>query len=174
MCWVWVSGILPSFFDSYLLLVSVSQRVFVLHVALTSPVRVNACAPRSSVFTGRHRLQGLDLLRAFPALPRVQHSRGKGGVCVCVCVCGCVCVCVFSTAGVRVVCVCVYVSVQNSRGTGCVCVCVAEYSLRKKLKLTQSCTTLCDLMDCSPPGSSIHGVFQARVLKRVAFSRQKY
>lgn len=34
VCCMWVSGILPSFFDSYLLLVSVSQQVFVLHVAL--------------------------------------------------------------------------------------------------------------------------------------------
>ena len=28
--------------------------------------------------------------------------------------------------------------------------------------------TLCDPMDCSPPGSSVHGILQARVLKRVA------
>ena len=28
-----------------------------------------------------------------------------------------------------------------------------------------SCLTLCDPMDCIPPGSSIHGIFQARVLK---------
>ena len=30
--------------------------------------------------------------------------------------------------------------------------------------------TLCDPMDCSPPGSSIHGIFQARVLEWVAIS----
>ena len=37
----------------------------------------------------------------------------------------------------------------------------------------QSCPTLCDLMDCSPPGSSVHGVLQTRILKWVAilFSR---
>ena len=29
--------------------------------------------------------------------------------------------------------------------------------------VTQSCLALCDLMDCSLPGSSIHGIFQARV-----------
>ena len=29
----------------------------------------------------------------------------------------------------------------------------------------QSCLTLCDPMDCSPPGSSVHGVFQARILQ---------
>ena len=31
-------------------------------------------------------------------------------------------------------------------------------------KSLQSCPTLCDPMDCSPPGSSVHGIFQARVL----------
>ena len=29
----------------------------------------------------------------------------------------------------------------------------------------QSCPTLCDFMDCSPPGSSVHVIFQARVLE---------
>ena len=32
-------------------------------------------------------------------------------------------------------------------------------------EVTQSCPTLSDPMDCSPPGSSIHGIFQARVLE---------
>ena len=32
-------------------------------------------------------------------------------------------------------------------------------------KLLQSCPTLCDPIDGSPPGSSIHGIFQARVLE---------
>ena len=42
-----------------------------------------------------------------------------------------------------------------------------------ELKLAQSCLTLCDPMDCSPPGSSAHGILQARVLGWVAtpFSR---
>ena len=31
----------------------------------------------------------------------------------------------------------------------------------------QSCPTLCDTMDCSPPGSSVHGILQARILERV-------
>ena len=35
-------------------------------------------------------------------------------------------------------------------------------------KLLQSCLTLSDPMDCSPPGSSVHGIFQARVLEWVA------
>ena len=29
----------------------------------------------------------------------------------------------------------------------------------------QSCPTVCDPLDCSPPGSSVHGVFQARILE---------
>ena len=37
-------------------------------------------------------------------------------------------------------------------------------------KLLQSCPTLCDPMDCSPPASSVHGIFQARVLEWVAIA----
>ena len=35
-------------------------------------------------------------------------------------------------------------------------------------KSIQSCPTLCDLMDYSPPGSSVHGILQARILEWVA------
>ena len=35
-------------------------------------------------------------------------------------------------------------------------------------KLLQSCPTLCDPMDCSPPGFSVHGILQARTLEWVA------
>ena len=45
----------------------------------------------------------------------------------------------------------------------CVCVCVCA----------QSCLTLCDPMDCGPPGSSVHGIYQARILEWVAFSFSK-
>ena len=31
--------------------------------------------------------------------------------------------------------------------------------------VTESCTTLCDPMDCSLPGSFVHGIFQARILE---------
>ena len=34
--------------------------------------------------------------------------------------------------------------------------------------VTQSCPTLCDPMDHSPPDSSVHRIFQARILKQVA------
>ena len=36
--------------------------------------------------------------------------------------------------------------------------------------VAQSCPTLCDLMDCSLPGSSVHGIFQAWILDWVAIS----
>ena len=36
--------------------------------------------------------------------------------------------------------------------------------------LTQSCMILCNPMDCSPPGSSVHGILQARILEWVAIS----
>ena len=36
--------------------------------------------------------------------------------------------------------------------------------------VTQSCPTLCDSMDCGLPGSSIHGILQARILECVAIS----
>ena len=37
-------------------------------------------------------------------------------------------------------------------------------------EVAQSCPTLCDPMDCSPPGSSVLGIFQARVLEWIAIS----
>ena len=36
--------------------------------------------------------------------------------------------------------------------------------------MAQSCPTLCDPVDCSPPGSSVHGILQARILEWVAIS----
>ena len=45
------------------------------------------------------------------------------------------------------------------------CVCVCMY-----VKVTQLHLTLCYPMDCSPPGCSVHGVLQARMLKWVAIS----
>ena len=37
-------------------------------------------------------------------------------------------------------------------------------------KSLQSCLILRDPMECSPPGSSVHGILQARILEWVAFS----
>ena len=38
-----------------------------------------------------------------------------------------------------------------------------------KVKATQSRLTLCDLMDCSPPDSSVHGILQTRTLEWLPF-----
>ena len=48
--------------------------------------------------------------------------------------------------------------------------------MKVKSEVTKSCLTLSDPMDCSLPGSSIHGIFQARVLEwgAIAFSTYMY
>ena len=45
--------------------------------------------------------------------------------------------------------------------------------VKSESEVTQSCPTLCDPMDCSLPGSSLHGILQARVLEwgAIAFSK---
>ena len=49
-------------------------------------------------------------------------------------------------------------------------------SWEKKVIVVQSCLTLCDPMDCSLPGASVHGISQARILVWVAisFSRESF
>ena len=48
-----------------------------------------------------------------------------------------------------------------------------ESESKSESEVTQSCPTLCDPTDCSLPGSSVHGIFQARVLEwgAISFSR---
>ena len=49
---------------------------------------------------------------------------------------------------------------------------VKSVKVKSEIEVAQSCPTLNGLMDCSPPGSSIHGIFQTRVLEwgAIAFS----
>ena len=56
-----------------------------------------------------------------------------------------------------------------NRWYGC-CLYRFLFHLLKGREVAQSCPTLCDPMDCSPPGSSIHGILQARVLEWVSIS----
>ena len=44
--------------------------------------------------------------------------------------------------------------------------------VKSESEVAESCPTLSDAMDCGPPGSSVHGIFQARVLEwgAIAFS----
>ena len=48
------------------------------------------------------------------------------------------------------------------------------YSAAAAAKSLQSCRTLCDPIDGSPPGSSVHGIFQARVLEWGAIAFSEY
>ena len=47
---------------------------------------------------------------------------------------------------------------------------VLHVHARMHAKLLQSCPTLCNTMACSPPGSSVYGIFQATILEWVAVS----
>ena len=49
-------------------------------------------------------------------------------------------------------------------------------TVKNESEVAQSCPTLSDQMDCSLPGSSVHGIFQARVLEwgAIAFSKIRY
>ena len=42
--------------------------------------------------------------------------------------------------------------------------------VKSESEVAQSCPTLSDPMDCSLPGSSVHGIFQARVVEWVAIA----
>ena len=44
--------------------------------------------------------------------------------------------------------------------------------MKSENEVVQSHPTLSDPMDCSPPGSSVHGIFQARVLEWVAIENE--
>ena len=48
--------------------------------------------------------------------------------------------------------------------------CHLKVKVKVKVKFTQLCPTLCDPMYYSPPGSSVHGILQARILEWVAIS----
>ena len=60
----------------------------------------------------------------------------------------------------------------KNTGVGCHFL-LQRMKVKSESEVVQSCPTLCDLMDCSLPGSSIHGIFQARVLEwgAIAFSK---
>ena len=45
-----------------------------------------------------------------------------------------------------------------------------KYLYTMHAKSLQLCLTLCNPMDCGPPGSSVHGILQARILGWVAIS----
>ena len=60
---------------------------------------------------------------------------------------------------------------QETR-VGCHCL-LQCMKVKSESEVAQSCPTLSDPMDCSLPGSSVHGIFQARVLEWVAIAFSK-
>ena len=52
----------------------------------------------------------------------------------------------------------------KNTGVGCNFL-LQSTKVKSESEVAQSCPTLSDPIDCSPPGSSIHGIFQARVLE---------
>ena len=79
--------------------------------------------------------------------------------------CSCVCVCVRARARGTILGRKVYSIYQIS-----IEVCDLRKIKESESEVVQSCLTLCDPTDCSLPGSSIHGIFQARVLDWVAIA----
>ena len=68
---------------------------------------------------------------------------------------------------------CPWDSSGKNTGVGCHFL-LQSMKVKSESEVTPLCPTLSDLRDCSPPGSSVHGIFQARVLEwgAIAFSRQ--
>ena len=66
---------------------------------------------------------------------------------------------------------CPWDSPGKNTGVGCLFLLQCR-KVKSESEVTQSCPTLSDPMDCSPPGSSVRGIFQARVLEwgAIAFS----
>ena len=67
---------------------------------------------------------------------------------------------------------CPWDSLGKNTGVGCHFL-LQCMKVKSESEVAQSCPTLSDPMDCSPPGFSVHGIFQARVLEwgAIAFSK---
>ena len=61
----------------------------------------------------------------------------------------------------------------KNTGVGCHCL-LQCLKVKSESEVAQSCLTLRDPMDCSLPGSSVHGIFQARVLEWGAIAFSEY
>ena len=67
---------------------------------------------------------------------------------------------------------CLWDSPGKNTGVGCHFL-LQCMKVKSQSEVAQSCPTLSDPMDCSLPGSSIHGIFQARVLEWGAIASQR-
>ena len=70
---------------------------------------------------------------------------------------------------------CYYGVIPISETENCL-IAILIITIHKWSEVAQSCPTPCNPMDCSLPGSSVHGIFQARILEWVAisFSRRSF
>ena len=70
-----------------------------------------------------------------------------------------------------------YVQIHFNLTILCYNFCPENVSFNEEMKtmcsVAQSCLTLCDPVDCSLPGSSVHGISQARILEWVAISSSR-
>ena len=69
---------------------------------------------------------------------------------------------------------CPWDSLGKNTGVGCHFL-LQCMKVKSESEVAQSCLTLCNPMDCHLPGSSVHGIFQARVLEwgAIAFSESR-
>ena len=75
----------------------------------------------------------------------------------------CCCCCVASVVSNSVRPLCPWDSPGKNTGVGCHFL-LQGMKMKSESEVTQSCLILSDPVDCSPPGSSVHGIFQARGL----------
>ena len=71
--------------------------------------------------------------------------------------------------GIEIRLLCLWDSLGKDTGVGCHFL-LQCMEVKSESKVTQWSPTLSNPMDCSPPGSSVHGIFQARVLEWGAIS----
>ena len=77
------------------------------------------------------------------------------------------------------VCIYIYIYTHTHTHTYCVCIYIYIYThihivlMQSQFKSVQSCPTLCDPMDNSQPGSTVHRIFQAKILEWVETSSSR-
>ena len=95
-----------------------------------------------------------------PAKSRHREEECRGPEMGSVCVCVCVSVCVHALS-----CFCDALECRGRDGECvCVCVCVCAHAHMRMCSVVSDC----DALDCGPPGSSVHGILQVRILEWVA------
>ena len=93
----------------------------------------------------------LHLERVWPSRSRGLYGDRKWGQCFPIWI-------ITSVLGIVT---CASIHVVNSTSIACW---LEAGPIKIDSDVAQACLTLCDPMDCSPPGSSVHGIFQARIL----------